>query len=117
MRSHSITLTQRSFVSYANQRLSNNSILASFHLDPMNKPLDDSSFFKCDENVPIVEVEDILKLVPFGKFHWLLIFFHMFAYITTAILAFNYAFFLMRPVYNCTYLDPVTNIKSIIPCN
>jgi hypothetical protein len=114
MRSHSLVLSQRSFINFAQQRMSNNSILASYQLSPMNKPLDESSFFQSDPNVPIVEVEDILKLIKFGKFHMRLIIFHMICFITSALLAFNFAFFLMRPVYNCTYLDPISNTTAVV---
>ncbi len=82
----------------------------------MNKPIDETSFFQLDPNTPIVEVEDILKLIKYGKFHTRLIIFHMISYVTTALLGNNFAFYLMRPVYDCTYLDPINNTTSIISC-
>ena len=62
----------------------------------------------------IVTVEDILAQIPFGKMQYYLIAFHFMMFVTTSFIAFNYSFFLMYPMYNCTWMDPYDSSQSYV---
>jgi hypothetical protein len=65
-------------------------------------PVSDDPFFNLDDpNVDPVSVVDVLKAIPYGKFHILMIFIYFMLFFSTSTLAFNFAFFLMPHAYKC----------------
>jgi hypothetical protein len=58
-------------------------------------PKDDSFFRTDDPEVDPVQALDVLRVIPFGRFHYLMIFLYFTLFISTSFLAYNFAFFLM----------------------
>jgi MFS family permease len=54
----------------------------------------------------ITSANDVISALPFGKFQKLLFIFHAVMCITTSLLIYNLAFFLMQPFYKCPFIDP-----------
>eukprot|EP00347_Sterkiella_histriomuscorum_P001230 403372829 len=65
-------------------------------------PASDDSFFKTgDPNVDPIQVTDVMKALPYGKFQKFMSVFYLYMFVTTAFLSFNFAFFLMPPIFRC----------------
>jgi len=65
----------------------------------------DTTFFQYIPNNMLVQIDEILKSIPFGKMQKLIVALHFMMYISTSFLVYNYCFLLMMPVYSCTYED------------
>ena len=61
----------------------------------------------------MVGVEDILSQIPFGKMQYYIILFHFWMFSTTAFLCYNYCFFLLDPMYRCSYTSEYANVHGI----
>ena len=76
---------------------------------------DDSFFMTDNPDADPVQIVDILKVIPFGKFHWILITMYTIMMLSTSILSFNFAFFLMPQAYLCPVINSgnqLTNLQS-----
>ena len=68
--------------------------------------LKDDSFFRTDDpDADPVQIDNVLRVIPFGRFHWILLVIYTILFISTSTLALNFAFFLMPQAYLC----PVSN--------
>jgi hypothetical protein len=99
MKFHHSFLNERSLINY-----SNNS--GSFYekapkRDRSISGLSQTSFFTYQPLQVAVEVEELVRAIPFGKFHRFLIAFHWIVFISSSFLAYNFCFLLMDPVYLC----------------
>jgi MFS family permease len=57
---------------------------------------DDSQYFKIDDpNADPVTVDEVLSKIPFGYFHKVMILVYFILYLSTSVLAYNFAFFLL----------------------
>jgi hypothetical protein len=62
----------------------------------------DSSYFRtADPNVDPIQVIDVLKTIPHGKFQKILSILFFVSFLATSTLSFNFAFFLLPQAYKC----------------
>eukprot|EP00347_Sterkiella_histriomuscorum_P006274 403353395 len=119
-RFHSVLYSQRSFTGGVHVRKSSQILGGSRSVSFISASANniqpdisaDSEFFRFTPQNMLVQIDDILKSLPFGKLQKFVIFMHFLMFSTTSFIVYNYCFLLMMPTYLCTYQDPINPTKT-----
>lgn len=110
---HSFIISRNSIIGRNMSELvnsSNSNISVEMRRRYEKTPTSDDPYFRVDDpNVDPINIIDVLKAIPMGKFHILAIFFYFTLFLSTSTLAFNFAFFLMPQAYKCPYTVNLQN--------
>ena len=53
----------------------------------------------------ILSPVDVIRAIPFGRFHYILIIIHLILYVSSSVVIYNMAFLQMYPAYECSHLE------------
>ncbi len=74
------------------------------HLDskviPLLRDVSGTTYIN-EEQIEIAPV-DVMRAIPFGRFHWILIIVHFMMYISSSFILYNMGFLQMGQVYQCS---------------